>query len=81
MAKLSRNFFFFGHRGESFSGEESGIAASDTICNPQAVGISVDANPYEPHILAGTMTHMIGHNIGMSHDDGSEYIKCDFFFF
>lgn len=61
-------------RGETFSGGESGVAVPSTVCSPRSVGISVDLNTYEPHLLAGTMAHMIGHNIGMSHDDGSQYI-------
>lgn len=62
--------------GESFAGGESGIAAPNTACSQQSVGISVDVNTYEPHLLAGTMAHMIGHNIGMSHDDGRSECRC-----
>ena len=49
------------------------MAVPETVCSQRSVGISVDLNTYEPHLLAGTMAHMIGHNIGMGHDDGSKY--------
>ncbi|XP_011502475.1 PREDICTED: disintegrin and metalloproteinase domain-containing protein 11 isoform X3 [Ceratosolen solmsi marchali] len=62
--------------GENFLGGESGIAVPDTVCSQKSVGISVDLNTYEPHLLAGTMAHMIGHNIGMSHDDNKSECRC-----
>ena len=46
-----------------------------TICTRRSVAINVDVNVYEAHVTAATMAHMIGHNVGMTHDDGSKFFN------
>ena len=52
-----------------FLSGETTTASVSGICTRRSVGVSVDVNPFEPHILASNFAHAIGHNLGFAHDD------------
>lgn len=60
--------FLHTSRGKTFENGRSTIATVGTICAGKAVGISVDVNVFQPHILAANLAHSIGHNVGFRHD-------------
>ena len=46
--------------GKTFDNGKSTISTKGTICGGKAVGISVDVNVFQPHILAANLAHAIG---------------------
>ncbi|XP_059084757.1 uncharacterized protein LOC131881812 isoform X4 [Tigriopus californicus] len=64
--------------GQKFDGGRSTISTVGTICAGKAVGISVDIDIFEPHILAANLAHAIGHNLGFRHDEdgASNFCGC-----
>lgn len=58
-----------GGHSKRFSGNELGMSFPSSICKPKAVSVSQEANEYELFVTASVMAHMIGHNLGMEHDE------------
>ena len=48
------------YRGKTFDNGKSTISTVGTICGGKAVGISVDVNVFQPHIVAANLAHSIG---------------------
>ena len=70
---------FISRGRNSFKSGETTTASVGRICTERSVGINVDVNPFEPHILASNLAHAIGHNLGFGHDDwagGGEQCNC-----
>lgn len=54
---------------QQFEFNEIGMSIPDSICSSKAVSVSQEANINEPFITASSMAHMLGHNLGMEHDE------------
>ncbi|XP_063421793.1 disintegrin and metalloproteinase domain-containing protein unc-71-like isoform X6 [Mytilus trossulus] len=46
-----------------------GLAIPDSVCTERAVGINRVSSVLEPQQLATILTHMLGHNLGLKHDE------------
>ncbi|XP_062584108.1 disintegrin and metalloproteinase domain-containing protein unc-71-like isoform X2 [Saccostrea cucullata] len=55
--------------GESLQNNSMGMSVPDSVCTDRAVGISKSPSFTEPQKLASVLAHMIGHNLGLKHDE------------
>ncbi|XP_046342747.2 disintegrin and metalloproteinase domain-containing protein unc-71-like isoform X1 [Haliotis rufescens] len=59
--------------GIELEGNAVGIALPDSVCTDRAVGISKNPKPFEPQQAATILAHMIGHNLGIEHDEDAKW--------
>ncbi|XP_078321722.1 disintegrin and metalloproteinase domain-containing protein unc-71-like isoform X2 [Crassostrea virginica] len=55
--------------GKDLQNNSLGMAIPDSVCTDRAVGISKIPSYTEPQKLATVLSHMIGHNLGLKHDE------------
>ncbi|XP_056008473.1 disintegrin and metalloproteinase domain-containing protein unc-71-like isoform X2 [Ostrea edulis] len=55
--------------GENLQNNSMGMAVPDSVCTDRAIGISKNPSFTEPQKLATVLSHMIGHNLGLKHDE------------
>ncbi|XP_023932005.1 disintegrin and metalloproteinase domain-containing protein unc-71-like isoform X2 [Lingula anatina] len=61
---------------EKFEHGMAGMAVPDSVCTARAVGVNHNPDFEQQHQVASTVAHMIGHNLGLSHDDNSRQCSC-----
>ncbi|KAE8736896.1 hypothetical protein FOCC_FOCC017648 [Frankliniella occidentalis] len=76
-----RNFHEYTARtlGEEFPSGQMGMAVPHTLCSVKAVGIAVEMNVYEPHLLGGIDWHgciMAQSIIGLNHVLPYKFSEC-----
>lgn len=52
-----------------YDAQKVGISTPGTICTSKAISLSQEASVFEPFVAASSMAHMLGHNLGMEHDE------------
>jgi len=59
--------------GRDMQGTTIGLAPTSVMCSPKGVGVDQDLS--SPLIVANTLAHEMGHNLGMMHDEDG--CNCD----
>nr|XP_056709479.1 disintegrin and metalloproteinase domain-containing protein 15 [Euleptes europaea] len=60
--------------GSPLTGGMTGVSTHASICSRRSGGISMD-HSVSPLVMASTLSHQLGHNLGLSHDGAS--CGCD----
>lgn len=55
--------------GEPLQSGSLGMSIPDSVCTERAVGVSQIPSYTEPQKLATVLSHMVGHNLGLKHDE------------
>lgn len=55
--------------GEPLQSGSLGMSIPDSVCTKRALGVSQIPSYTEPQKLATVLSHMVGHNLGLKHDE------------
>ncbi|XP_041367315.1 disintegrin and metalloproteinase domain-containing protein unc-71-like isoform X2 [Gigantopelta aegis] len=58
--------------GMDLENDSIGLAIPDSVCTDRAVGICKNPNTFELQQAATVLSHMIGHNLGIEHDEDGD---------
>ncbi|KAL8603649.1 hypothetical protein ACOMHN_017146 [Nucella lapillus] len=61
--------------GLTLDGDSVGMAIPDSVCSQRALGIVKSGKPFEPQQTAANLAHMVGHSLGIDHDEDAHWRK------
>ncbi|KAK7109452.1 hypothetical protein V1264_013492 [Littorina saxatilis] len=59
--------------GITLASDSVGMAIPDSVCSQRALGIVKSGKPFEPQQTAANLAHMIGHSLGINHDEDAHW--------